>query len=77
MTDKATQLAQAAANGLSRRNFLGRFGRTAGIATAALGGMLIIPEQAQAGKRCYTSNQCPKGQWCGWDGRCHRPRRQK
>jgi len=64
MADKVTQLAQAAADGLSRRSFLGRFGRTAAVAAGVLGGMLMIPHQAQAGRRCESDWDCPQGQYC-------------
>ena len=74
MTDNATQLAQSAAERLSRRSFLGCFGRTATIAAAALGGIVMIPDQAQAGKRCFSWTDCPKAQSC-YNGRCRRSRK--
>ena len=75
MVDRTTELAQSVAERLSRRGFLGRVGRGAAVAAGALGGLLMIPGDAEAGKRCYTNNQCPRGQFCGWDGRCHKPKR--
>jgi len=50
MTDKATQLAQAAADGLSRRSFLGRLSQIAG---GAAGGFaaLLVTNSAGAGSR--------------------------
>lgn len=71
MTDKATQLAQTAAEGLSRRRFLNRFGRTTAVAVATLAGLLLVPEKAQAGKPCYSWTDCPKGQSC-YNGRCRK-----
>ena len=38
----------------------------AAIAAAALGILLIVPKEAQAGKPCYTDSDCPKGQNCYW-----------
>jgi hypothetical protein len=69
MVDKTTQLAQTVAEGLSRRGFFARFGRGAAIAALALAGILLLPGEAQAGRRCSNSGQCPNGQMCIW-GRC-------
>ena len=69
MVDRTEQLAQRVAEGLSRRGFFGRFGRGAAIAALALAGILLLPGEAQAGRRCSNSGQCPNGQMCIW-GRC-------
>jgi hypothetical protein len=52
MFEELCQFAEAAATRVSRRQFLGRLGRGALTAAAALGGLLAIPSTAQAaGKR--------------------------
>jgi hypothetical protein len=71
MIDRTSQLAQSAAEGLSRRGFLGRLGRGAGIAAAALGGLLLAGQDAEARSPhwCFVDSQCPPGKICNW-GRC-------
>jgi nitrous oxide reductase len=78
MADKTTQLAQSVVQRLSRRGFMGRVARGAGLAAAALGGVLAVAGNAHAkgaGKACYLDSDCPKGQVCiyltdgyWWDG---------
>lgn len=50
MFEKVSQVAEKAAANVSRRQFLGRFGRTAAGAAAALGGILALSGVAE-GKR--------------------------
>ena len=59
MFDKVSQMAEPVATKASRREFLGRFGRGAMIAAAAVGGILALPGRARAGK---------KGLLCGSGG---------
>jgi hypothetical protein len=70
MFEKVSQLAELAATSVSRREFLGRFGRGAMVAAAAVGGILVIPEDAQAARVCGPDSalQCqgkPVGTGCG------------
>ncbi len=51
MLDKFNQLAEQAATSVSRRQFLGRFGRGAGAAAAACAGLLACASPAWAAKR--------------------------
>src|SRR5262249_42509796 len=51
MFERASQLAEHAANNVSRRQFLGRFGSAALGAAAAAGGLLALPTVARAGRR--------------------------
>ncbi len=51
MLEKVSRIAEQAATNVSRRQFLGRFGRGAAVAAAALGGLLALPAVAQGGKR--------------------------
>ena len=50
MFEKVSQIAEKAATNVSRRHFLGRFGRVAGVA-AAFAGLLVHASPAWAGKR--------------------------
>ena len=50
MLEKISQLAEQAATKVSRRRFLGRLGKGAGITAAALGGLLVHGSQAWAGR---------------------------
>lgn len=81
MFEKISALAEQAATSASRRQFLGRLGRGAMAATAALAGLLAHPSEAQAARRvCWTSSQViqcrglPLGSPCtagnGRPGRC-------
>lgn len=80
MLEKVTHIAEQAATNVSRRNFLERLGRGAGVAAAALGGLLISSTRVQADRggsgrcrRCYRRGLC-----CAFDGRryyCTRCRR--
>jgi hypothetical protein len=86
MFEKISRVAEQAATNASRRQFLGRFGRAALGAAAAVGGILAIPDVAQAAKgvcnqlsdrgcrgRTFGSI-CRKGAWRGrcvsYSGRC-------
>ena len=51
MLEKVSQFAEQAATNVSRRQFLGRLGKGAGITAAALGGMLIHSTPAWAGRK--------------------------
>ena len=51
MFEKVSQLAEQAAANVSRRQFLGRLGRDAAAAAAALGGLLAFPTVAMSGRR--------------------------
>ncbi len=76
MIDKAHELAQSVADGLSRRSFLGGIGRAATLVAAACGGLLAVPDDAYAGRRCKDDSACPKGQLCV-NGRCRKPKKDK
>jgi hypothetical protein len=79
MFEKVSQLAEQAATNVSRRQFLGRFGRGAMAAAAAAGGLLALPAIATAarrGERCSPTNStflCTNnvvGGACGSNGKC-------
>ena len=78
MFEKVSQIAEQAAPNVSRRQFLGRFGRSAAAIAAALGGLLALPQVAHAGKRVQGCNgdstfDCSErsvGNVCGSGGRC-------
>jgi hypothetical protein len=81
MLKKFNQLAEQAATNVSRRQFLGRFGRGAMVMAAVVGGLLIRPEDAHAGRRVCGLNsvdECigqPEGSVCHVnleEGRCKR-----
>src|SRR5215510_4656703 len=68
MFERVSQLAEEAANNVSRRQFLGRLGRAAGAAAGMLGGLLLCPMDAHAGRRdngnpCTpdVKSHCPDG----------------
>ena len=50
MFEKVSQVAEQAATNVSRRRFLGRIGRGAGVAAAAFAGLLVHASPAWAGK---------------------------
>ena len=56
MLEKVSQLAEHVATSVSRRDFLGRFGKGALAVAATVGGLLALPHIAQAG---------PRGALCG------------
>jgi hypothetical protein len=63
MLEKFNHLAEQAATNVSRRQFLGRFGRGALTVAAAAGGLLAFPGHASAGR-----GRCPPGYYvCGRD----------
>ena len=80
MLEKVNQVAEQAATNVSRRQFLGRFGRTATSAAAALGGFLAFSEFAIGGRKprgelCHIASgfYCINrrvGDACGTKGRC-------
>jgi hypothetical protein len=75
MIDKAQQLAQSAADSLSRRSFLGSIGRAAAGAALVCGGLLAQPKLVHAGRQfCDDYNPCRKGKVC-FEGRCVREKR--
>ena len=51
MFEKVCQIAEQAATNVSRRGFLGRFGKGALMAAGALGAILASPGDASAGRR--------------------------
>lgn len=53
MLEKISQFAEQTAMNASRRQFLGRFGRAAAVAAGAMGGLLFVPGEAQAGRKCH------------------------
>jgi len=81
MFQKLQRMAEEAATLVSRRRFLGRVGRGAMAAAAAMGGLLALTGEAHAAPMCdATSNlQCrnrPVGTACGTrdrPGRCEGP----
>jgi hypothetical protein len=64
MLEKISQFAEQAATNVSRRQFLGRFGRDAMLVAAATGGFLAFPGGARAGRRCTSDAGCPTGKVC-------------
>ncbi len=81
MLEKFHRMAEEAAVRTSRRRFLGRVGRGALAAAAALGGLLALAGDAQAATLCDATSdlQCrnqPPGSLCGTrerPGRCKGP----
>src|SRR5262245_49916860 len=67
MFEKVSHLAQQAATNVSRREFLGRFGRGAIAAATALGGVLALPAIGEAGRKP------PRICLGGWGGCMGRP----
>jgi hypothetical protein len=78
MLEKFGQLAEQAATNVSRRQFLGRFGRGAMVVAAAAGGMLALPAISRGGRPVQTCGlqsffECQgrsTGDACNGDGRC-------
>ena len=79
MFKKVNQLAEQAATNISRRHFLGRFGRAATTAAAAVGAIAAFPGLAFGGRKpevfCGPSSQqaClgkSVGDRCGSRGKC-------
>ena len=60
MLEKLNQAAEHAATNVSRRGFLGRFGRSVLAAAGAVGAMLTLPRDTSAG-RPSGAMKCPKG----------------
>ena len=89
MFDKVSQVAEQMATNASRREFLGRFGRGAMTAAAALGGILALPTIGEAARKpravCdgYSYSGCigqPVGTYCsggreGGNGTCRQYRK--
>ena len=72
MFEKVNQMAEQMAIRASRRQFLGRVGRSALVAAGVVGGFLAFGSEAQAGKRnrrCTSDANCPRGYICE-GGRC-------
>jgi hypothetical protein len=67
MFEKIVRAAEKAADGVSRRDFLGRFGKAALATAAVLGGVLALPGGAQAAGyvKCCSGfpphSNCPGG----------------
>jgi hypothetical protein len=76
MFEKITQVAERTATGVSRRQFLGRFGLGALAAAVAVGGLLALPAVTQAaGGMCgpHSAPKCrnkPVGTRCNTDAYC-------
>lgn len=62
MFEKVSQVAEQVATSVSRRGFLGKFGRGAMTLAASVGGLLALPGDAEAagGARCCGSGRCSK-----------------
>ncbi len=82
MLEKLQKMAEEAATRVSRRRFLGRVGRGALAAAAAMGGLLALGGDAHAAQMCDATSQAlqcrnqPVGTLCGTrdrPGRCSRP----
>jgi hypothetical protein len=58
MFEKIARAAEKAADGVSRRDFLGRFGKAALATAAALGGVLALPGGALANRNSGTAQAC-------------------
>lgn len=74
MLKKLNQLAEQAATNVSRRQFLGRIGRGAGVAAAACAGLLIQASPARAGRGGTKTVPCCRYEGgymtCGGHGTC-------
>ena len=66
MFEKISHIAEQAATNVSRRQFLGRFGRSAAVTVTALGGFLTLPAVTQGGKRVQ---HCSSGSSWGCVGK--------
>jgi hypothetical protein len=65
--EKVGQVAEQVATNVSRRQFLRRLGGSAMIVAGGLAGVLALPQQAQAAKRCFRPNgfyQCGANEVC-------------
>jgi hypothetical protein len=82
MLERFSQLAEQAATNVSRRQFLGRFGRGAMVVAAAAGGMLALPAISRGGRPVQSCgfDSVPEcvgrltGDACEGAGRCRRIR---
>lgn len=79
MLERITNIAEQAAMQVSRRQFVGRFGRGAAAAAAALGGLMALPTVARCGRkarrRCNADSDpscinATEGSNCGSSGVC-------
>src|SRR5262245_12818797 len=66
MLDKVNELAEQAATNVSRRELLGRFGRSALAVAAAAGGILALPAVGHAGRR--SPRMCSANSFVGCQG---------
>ena len=64
MFEKFSQIAEQAATSASRRQFLGRLGKGALAAAAAVSGLLVFPGDAEA-----ATTVCGRGSWLACQGR--------
>lgn len=71
MLEKFNEIAQQAATNASRREFLGRLGRGAMAVAAAVGGLLALPDAADAAAN--QTARCCLGSRQGGAGRCRVP----
>jgi hypothetical protein len=70
MFEKVSKVAEQAATNASRREFLGRLGRGALFAAGAAASFVAFGSEAQAGRRCCTTDgDCRNGRICE-AGRC-------
>jgi hypothetical protein len=70
MLDKVTHIAEQAATSVSRRQFLGRFGKGAMILATTAGAVLAFPADAAAGRKCSVDADCPQNHVCCRGVRC-------
>lgn len=77
MLGRVSHIAEQAATNVSRRQFLGQFGRSAAATAAAIAVLLALPAVADAGKRIQVcselSGSCSGrsvGSACGQSGTC-------
>lgn len=75
MLERFNQLAEQAATSVSRRQFLGRFGKGALMLAGALSATLAFPADAMVGRPCPPGthrSRCPDGRFvcCPRGSRC-------
>ena len=61
MLEKISYIADQAATDVSRRQFIGRLGRTAAGLAAVLGSLLLVPRDTDAAVRHCKGRICPPG----------------
>jgi hypothetical protein len=63
MFEQISQIAEQTAASVSRRQFLGRLGRTAMVLAAAAGGLLVLPGETNAAPRVCDNATSESGCW--------------